>query len=55
MFLVGAFCSEKMALQDGGIVMSIELAYKRKVLVTCMKNVLPPFESGGLLPMTLEY
>ena len=41
-----AFFSEAMALKSGIILMSISLAYKSKVPVTCTKNVLYPFESG---------
>ena len=55
MFLVGQLCSEETALKSGRIVLYISLSYKRKVPVTCMKNILSPFESGGGSSMDLAY
>ena len=52
---MGGFCSEEMALEAGSIVLSISLEYKRKGPVTCMENILSPFESGGELSIALEY
>ena len=55
LFLVGAFYSEAMALKAGSIVLLIDLSYKIKVPVICMKLFLSPFESGGKLAMALAY
>ena len=37
-----------MALKAGSIVLLIDLSYKIKVPVICMKLFLSPFESGGI-------
>ena len=43
------------ALKAGIILLSISFEYKRNVTVTCMKNVISPFESGGGLSMALVF